>query len=58
MPGDRIVAERCDKYQGSAKPTLREIVFKVAREEATRVMMLETGEADLATNIPQMKLSV
>lgn len=52
VPGDRIVLERYDGYSGTSKPKMREIVFKVAREEATRVMMLETGEADVATNIP------
>lgn len=48
---DSITLERFDGYWGG-KPYLDEIEFVVVREDATRVTMLETGQADAIVNVP------
>lgn len=55
VPADRIVLERNEEYWG-AKPRLKRIVFKFAKETGSRVMMLETGEADLILKIPPVEI--
>lgn len=50
-PGNDIVVEKFDDYWGE-KAHVDEIVFKNIPESASRVLMLETGEIDIATSIP------
>ena len=49
--GERLVLERFDEYWGG-RPKLDKILFKPVREDAARVMMLETGEADVVQRVP------
>ncbi len=51
VKGDRVVLERNDGYWGG-RPKLDRIVVKTVREDAARVLMLESGDADLIVNIP------
>jgi len=50
LKGSEIVLERFDGYWGE-KPYFERIVFKPVPEEASRIMMLETGEADVANQL-------
>src|SRR5262250_1569974 len=49
--GDRVVVERNDGYWGG-RPLLDRVVVKTVKEDASRVLMLESGDADLILNIP------
>jgi ABC-type transport system substrate-binding protein len=49
--GDRLVLERNDDFWGP-KPKYKRLVFKFVKESNARVMMLETGEADLVLRVP------
>src|SRR5439155_25779780 len=49
--GDHVTMERHDGYWGGA-PTLERVVVKTVREDQARVLMLESGDADLIVNIP------
>jgi ABC-type transport system substrate-binding protein len=51
VKGDRVVLERNDGYWGG-RPNLDRVVVKTVREDAARVLMLESGDADLILNIP------
>lgn len=51
IPGQRIVLERNEGYW-ETKPRLKRIILKFVREDAARTMLLETGEADLITQVP------
>jgi peptide/nickel transport system substrate-binding protein len=51
VKGDRVVLERTDAYWGG-RPHLDRVVVKTVREDAARVLMLESGDADLILNIP------
>lgn len=51
VPGDRVVLARNDAYW-KLKPKVEKIVFKAVPEAASRVIMLETGDADVAFPIP------
>jgi peptide/nickel transport system substrate-binding protein len=53
--GDELVLERNDAYFGE-KPRVRRIVYRVVPEVATRVLQLETGEADVALRIPPFEV--
>jgi ABC-type transport system substrate-binding protein len=46
IPGDRIVMGRNDDYWGD-KPYFKTIVYKPVPEDASRVMMLESGDVDV-----------
>ncbi|MCG8509620.1 MAG: ABC transporter substrate-binding protein, partial [Rhodospirillales bacterium] len=48
---DRTVTERFDGYWGKA-PTLKRVVYRYIPDHSSRVLALETGEVDLAVNIP------
>ena len=48
---DRLVLERNPQYAGDAAH-LDRIVFKVVPEEATRLLQLEIGEADMIESVP------
>jgi len=49
--GVQIVVKANPDYWGEA-PAIGEVVFKPAPEAATRVALLETGEADIIANVP------
>ncbi len=51
VKGDRVVLEKNDGYWGG-RPHLDRIVVKTIREDPARVLMLESGDADLIVNIP------
>jgi peptide/nickel transport system substrate-binding protein len=53
--GEHLVLERNDAYFGE-KPKVRRIVYKAVPETATRVLQLETGEADVALRIPPFEV--
>ena len=53
--GDHLVLERYDAYFGD-KPRVRRIVYKAIPEVGTRVLQLETGEADVALRLPPFEL--
>jgi peptide/nickel transport system substrate-binding protein len=48
---DRTVVERFDGYWGAA-PALKRVVYRYIPDHSSRVLALETGEVDLAVNIP------
>ncbi len=54
-PGQEIVLVRNEKYWGN-KPKLEKVVFKTIPEDATRVAMVETGEAHVAEQLPVTEL--
>ncbi len=51
VKGDRVVLERNDGYWGG-RANLDRVLVKTVREDAARVLMLESGDADLIVNIP------
>ncbi len=51
VKGDHVTLERNDAYWGG-KPHLDRVVIKTVREDQARVLMLESGGADLIVNIP------
>ena len=51
-PGTELTLVRNDSYWGSNKPKLDKITMKAVPEVASRVMMLDTGEADLINDPP------
>ncbi len=51
IPKDRITVKRFEGYWGT-KPALEKITFKPVPEPASRVAMLEAGDADMAAPIP------
>jgi len=50
-PGQEIVLVKNEKYWGD-KPKIDKVVFKTVPEDATRVAMVETGEAHAAEQLP------
>lgn len=50
VAGDHTTLVRNEKYWG-VKPGVREVVFKPVPEPSARVIMLETGQADIANSI-------
>ncbi|MDR7428425.1 MAG: glutathione ABC transporter substrate-binding protein [Armatimonadota bacterium] len=55
IPGDRIVLARNERFWGP-KPAAERLVFRFVREDASRVVMLESGEADVAVNVPALEV--
>lgn len=55
VPGDRVVLERNDDYWGG-KPKTEKVIFKAVPEAASRVIMLETGEADVVYPVPLVEV--
>src|SRR5215813_13298753 len=51
VKGDHVTMERNDAYWGG-RPQLDRVVVKTVREDQARVLMLESGGADLIVNIP------
>ena len=56
VPKDRIIVKRFEGYWGS-KPALEKITFKPVPEPASRVAMLEAGDADMAAPVPIQDVS-
>ncbi|MBW2154245.1 MAG: glutathione ABC transporter substrate-binding protein [Deltaproteobacteria bacterium] len=55
VPGEQIVLKRNDAYwKGNAK--IEKIIFKPVPEAGSRVMMLESGEADVAFPVPLVEV--
>ncbi|TBL73318.1 glutathione ABC transporter substrate-binding protein [Paenibacillus thalictri] len=50
-PGQEIVLAQNDKYWGN-KAKISKAVFKVVPEDTTRIAMVETGEAQVAEQLP------
>ncbi|WP_301171333.1 glutathione ABC transporter substrate-binding protein [Brevibacillus nitrificans] len=50
-PGQEIVLVKNEAYWGN-KPKIDKVVFKTVPEDATRVAMVETGEAHVAEQLP------
>jgi len=48
QPGLSIAFERVDNHWSGVKPAYKELVFRLAREESTRLAMLLSGEAHIA----------
>ncbi len=55
IAGDRIVLERNEGFWGE-KPKYKKLIFRFVKESSARVMMLETGEADVVLKIPPMDI--
>src|SRR5262252_6359883 len=51
VKGDHVTLERNDAYRAGA-PSLDRIVVKTVREDQARVLLLESGGADVIVNIP------
>jgi ABC-type transport system substrate-binding protein len=49
--GDRLVLERNNDYWGG-KPKIEKVVVKTVKEDSARVMMLQSGDAQLAVRLP------
>jgi ABC-type transport system substrate-binding protein len=50
-PGNQVVLEANQQYWGG-KPGVKSVTFKPVPENAARVIMLETGEADVIEKVP------
>jgi len=50
-PGQEIVLVKNENYWGK-KPKIDKVVFKAVPEDATRIAMVETGEAHVAEQLP------
>lgn len=50
-PGQEVKLVRYDHYWGD-KPKIDSVTFKVVPEDSTRIAMVETGEAHIATPVP------
>jgi ABC-type transport system substrate-binding protein len=48
QPGLSVSYERVDNHWGGEKPAYKELVFRLAREESTRLALLLSGEAHIA----------
>lgn len=55
VSGDRITMEANPQYFGGA-PKVKELVFRVVPEDASRVMLLESGQVDVALRVPVVDL--
>jgi ABC-type transport system substrate-binding protein len=56
VPKDHITVKRFEGYWGT-KPSLEKITYKPVPEPASRVAMLEAGDADLAAPVPIQDVS-
>ncbi len=56
VTGEYVILTRFDDYW-KGKPKLSEIKFITVPEEATRVNMIENGEADFIVNVPPQDMS-
>jgi len=53
--GDRVVVERNNEYWGP-RPALTGITWRIVPDDAARLAMLETGEADVVVRVPPFEL--
>lgn len=51
VKGSHIVLERNPRYWGKAHP-IRQVVYRVIPEDATRIAALQSGQIDIALNAP------
>lgn len=56
IPEESITLVRFDDHW-AGKPYLDKIVFQTVREDATRVAMLEAGDADIIVNVPSHEVA-
>lgn len=54
-PGNQLVLEANPQYWGG-KPGVKSVTFKPVPENAARVIMLETGEADVIEKVPASEI--
>lgn len=57
LTGDHLTIVRNDDYYG-AKPYFREIVFKFVPDPMTRVMMIDSGQADVSLRVPPTDIAM
>lgn len=50
--GDRILLQKNPNYWDPPKPYLDELEFRIVPDDNTRVIMLEAGDVDIATDVP------
>jgi peptide/nickel transport system substrate-binding protein len=50
--GDRILLQKNPNYWDAPKPYLDELEFRIIPDDNTRVIQLEAGEVDIATDLP------
>ncbi|MDI6823650.1 MAG: ABC transporter substrate-binding protein [Bacillota bacterium] len=55
VPGSEVIMEANREYWGG-KPEIDELVFKPVNEDGARVMMLESGQADMITYVPPAEI--
>ena len=56
VSGSHVILERNDEYWNS-KPVIERLTFKIVPEESTRMLALETGEADIVIGIPPSQVA-
>ncbi|WP_028401360.1 glutathione ABC transporter substrate-binding protein [Ectobacillus panaciterrae] len=54
--GEEIVLKKNPEYWGK-KPNIDKVVFKVVPEDATRIAMVETGEASITDQVPVTEIA-
>jgi len=57
LTGDHLTLVRNDQYYGP-KPYFREIVFKFVPDAMTRVLMTDSGQADVALRVPPTDIAM
>jgi peptide/nickel transport system substrate-binding protein len=50
--GDHILLEKNPNYWDAPKPYLDEVEFRIVADDNTRVIQLQAGEVDIATDLP------
>ncbi|MFX3649465.1 MAG: glutathione ABC transporter substrate-binding protein [Paenibacillus sp.] len=55
-PGDKIVLAKNENYWGD-KPNIDKVEFKTVPEDTTRLAMVETGEAQVAEQVPSTEIA-
>ena len=50
--GDRILLQKNPNYWDAPKPYLDELEFRIVPDDNTRVIMLEAGDVDIASDVP------
>ena len=57
VQNDYVELAASENYWGEDPPTVQSIIFKVIPENGARVAALQTGEVDIATNLPPFMVS-
>ncbi|MCG7381410.1 glutathione ABC transporter substrate-binding protein [Paenibacillus sp. ACRRY] len=55
-PGDKIVLAKNENYWGD-KPNIDKVEFRTVPEDTTRLAMVETGEAQVAEQVPSTEIA-